>query len=83
MENGRAVGVSYMNGGVPQTARARGEVIVAGGVFNSPQLLQLSGIGAGRSVAGGGIEVVRDMPAVGNQCRIISTSGWRIGAVVR
>ena len=43
----------------------RGEVIVCGGVFNSPQLLQLSGLGPGELLRGLGIPVVRDMPAVG------------------
>lgn len=66
LENGRAVGVTYMNGSAPQTARARGEVIVSGGVFNSPQLLQLSGIGPGALLQEKGIPVIRDMPAVGS-----------------
>ena len=47
IEDGRAAGVTYVSGGVTRTARASGEVIVCGGVFNSPQLLQLSGIGPG------------------------------------
>ena len=47
------------------TARARGEVIVCGGVFNSPQLLQLSGLGPGGLLRDLGISVLRDMPAVG------------------
>ena len=64
-ENGRATGVEYLRNGAPQTARARGEVIVCGGVFNSPQLLQLSGLGPGELLHGLGIPVVRDMPAVG------------------
>jgi len=66
IENGRAVGVTYMNGGAPKTARARGEVIVSGGVFNSPQLLQLSGIGPGALLQEKGIPVIRDTPAVGS-----------------
>src|SRR5262249_26839156 len=41
----RAVGVEYVQQGVTHTAFADGEVIVAGGAFNSPQLLQLSGLG--------------------------------------
>ena len=64
-ENGRATGVEYLRNGARQTARARGEVIVCGGVFNSPQLLQLSGLGPGELLRGLGIPVVRDMPAVG------------------
>ena len=66
IENGRAVGVTYMNGGAPKTARARGEVIVSGGVFNSPQLMQLSGIGPGALLQEQGIPVIRDTPAVGS-----------------
>src|SRR5690242_20010007 len=66
IEDGRAVGVTYMNGSAPQTVRARAEVIVSGGVFNSPQLLQLSGIGPGALLQDKGIPVIRDMPAVGS-----------------
>jgi choline dehydrogenase len=65
IENGKAVGVSFANGGVPQTARARGEVIVCGGVFNSPKLLQLSGLGPAELLQGLGIPVIRDIPAIG------------------
>ena len=64
-ENGRATGVEYLGNGARQTARARREVIICGGVFNSPQLLQLSGLGPGELLRGLGIPVVRDMPAVG------------------
>jgi len=64
-DDGRASGVSYLRNGVACTAHARGEVIVCGGVFNSPQLLQLSGIGPGPLLREMGIEVMRDMPAVG------------------
>ena len=45
IENGRAVGVEYRQGGETKVARAEREVIVAGGVINSPHLLMLSGIG--------------------------------------
>ena len=49
-----------------RTPRVRGgEVIVSGGVFNSPQLLQLSGIGPGALLQEMGIPVIHDMPAVG------------------
>ena len=65
IENKRAVGIAYTRNGVPHIARARGEVIVCGGVFNSPQLLQLSGLGPGGLLQGLGIPVVRDMPAIG------------------
>ena len=48
-----------------ETAHARAEVIVSGGVYGSPQLLMLSGIGPGAHLKEMGIEVVRDQPAVG------------------
>lgn len=65
IEGGNATGVTYVSNGTQQTARARGEIIVCGGVFNSPQLLQLSGIGPGELLQEIGIPVVRALPAVG------------------
>ena len=65
IENGQAVGIAYIADGVARTARARNEVIVCGGVYNSPQLLQLSGLGPGSLLQRLGIPVLRDMPAVG------------------
>ena len=57
-EGARAVGVEYVRHG--QTMRASGgEVIVSGGAINSPQLLQLSGIGPGALLQGMGLEVLR------------------------
>lgn len=41
----RATGVEYLQGGIARSAKARREVLLAAGAFNSPQLLQLSGIG--------------------------------------
>jgi choline dehydrogenase len=64
-EDGRAVGVEYLRGGATHGARARAEVILSGGAVNSPQLLQLSGIGPGAGVQAAGIAVRRDAPAVG------------------
>jgi choline dehydrogenase len=66
IENGSATGVRYVTNGVTRSARARGEVIVCGGVFNSPQLLQLSGIGPADLLQQLGIPVVRDLRAVGS-----------------
>jgi choline dehydrogenase len=65
IEDGRATGITFISRGVEYTAHAHGEVIVCGGVFNSPQLLQLSGIGSGALLQQMGIKVVRDMLAVG------------------
>jgi choline dehydrogenase len=64
-ESGRAVAVEYVTPGGRRTARAQGEIIVSGGVYGSPQLLQLSGLGPGELLNQFGIGVVRDMPGVG------------------
>ena len=50
-EGKRAVGVEYRQDGVLKKARARHEVILSGGAINSPQLLQLSGVGPGATSA--------------------------------
>jgi choline dehydrogenase len=61
----RAIGVDYRQGTTTRTAYANGEVILASGAFNSPQLLQLSGIGPAKILRDLGIGVVADMPGVG------------------
>ena len=61
----RATGVEYRQGDTTHVAHASGEVIVAGGAFNSPQLLQLSGLGPATLLQSLGIPVVADMPGVG------------------
>jgi choline dehydrogenase len=66
IENGRAVGVEVRHRGALRLIRARAEVILAGGAINSPQLLQLSGIGPGSLLAGLGLPVLRDNPNVGD-----------------
>ncbi len=65
LEGRRAVGVEYLKDGQRRTLRAKAEVILSGGAINSPQLLQLSGIGAGAHLQGMGIPVVLDNPNVG------------------
>jgi choline dehydrogenase len=61
----RAVGVEYRRDNKTRIAHATREVIVAGGAFNSPQLLQLSGLGPVDLLRSHGITVVADMPGVG------------------
>src|SRR5687767_8450099 len=61
----RATGVEYERGGIRESATARMEVLVAGGSFNSPQLLQLSGVGPAPLLQRFGIGVVADVPGVG------------------
>ena len=65
IENGRACAVEFLCNGVPHVATARGEVVVCGGVYGSPQLLQLSGLGPAEHLKQFGVPVVRDMPGVG------------------
>ncbi len=64
-EGRRAVGVAYRQDGETRSVRAKGEVILSGGAFNSPQLLQLSGVGPAKLLREHGIEVIVDMPGVG------------------
>ena len=64
-EGNRAVGVEYLRGNERQTVRAEREVILAGGVINSPQLLMLSGIGDPADLAAHGIAVKVRLPGVG------------------
>ncbi|MFM0703554.1 GMC family oxidoreductase [Paraburkholderia sediminicola] len=61
----RATGVRYTQGGTSKVAVARREVILCGGVINSPQLLMLSGIGPAAHLREHGIEVALDLPGVG------------------
>jgi choline dehydrogenase len=61
----RAVGVEFRGPKETRSVFARGEVIVCAGTFNSPQLLQLSGIGPGELLQRLGIPVLTDLPAVG------------------
>ena len=71
-EGRRAVGLEYRQEGVVRHARARGEVILAGGSINSPQLLQLSGVGPGELLRTHGIPVVHDLP--GLECACLAAS---------
>ncbi|KAI9147977.1 Glucose-methanol-choline oxidoreductase [Paramyrothecium foliicola] len=77
----RAIGVEFLRGqslysadprhdpsnqGTPGRAYAKREVIIAGGAFNSPQILKLSGIGPAEELQELGIAVVKDLPGVGS-----------------
>jgi choline dehydrogenase len=64
-EGRRATGVEYRKNGATHVARANGEVILSGGAFNSPQLLQLSGVGPADLLGQHGITVIADMAGVG------------------
>ncbi len=75
----RAVGITYRQGGLEHTVRAAKEVILSGGAFNSPQLLQLSGVGPGALVQQHGLPLVLDVPGVGDalQDHLYVRTFWR------
>ncbi|MEA2886100.1 MAG: choline dehydrogenase [Bradyrhizobium sp.] len=83
-EGRRAVAVEYKQGGVLKTARAAKEILVSSGAYNSPQLLQLSGVGPADLLKQHGIDVVLDAPGVGRdlqdhlQVRIVMRCTQRI-----
>ena len=65
IENGRAVGVEYKQNGIKKTIRARREVLICAGAFQSPQLLMVSGIGDRAELAQHNIPVMHHLPGVG------------------
>ena len=82
LQNGRAVGVAYTRNGAEQNVRAEREVILSGGVINSPQLLMLSGIGEPDQLADFGIETKIELPGVGKNLQdhlSVGVEYWRKG----
>ena len=83
-EGRRARAVEYRQGSSLRTARARKEILVSGGAYNSPQLLQLSGVGPAELLKRHGIEIVLDAPGVGNdlqdhmQVRLVMRCAQRV-----
>jgi choline dehydrogenase len=75
----KAVGVSYVRGGQRREATANREVILSGGSFNSPQLLQLSGVGPRALLEAHGIPLVHEAPGVGEdlQDHFYCRTMWR------
>ncbi len=65
IEAGKIVGVEYRQNGTLKQARCGGEVVLSTGAVNSPQILQLSGIGPGALLQKHGIAVEHDMPGIG------------------
>ena len=64
-EGKRATGVAYRQGGQDKQVTARREVLLCGGAFNSPQLLQLSGVGRAEDIEPHGIKLVHELLGVG------------------
>lgn len=65
VENGRAVGVEYSTDGAVTEAKAKLEVVISAGTIGSPKILLLSGIGPATELEALGINVVKDLPGVG------------------
>ncbi|MGD2171728.1 MAG: choline dehydrogenase [Gammaproteobacteria bacterium] len=65
LDGRKATGVEFVRSGERQTLKALREVILSAGPIASPHLLQLSGIGPGQVLQQAGIEVVHDLPGVG------------------
>ena len=65
LDGRRAIGVAFEQGGQVREARAAGEVILAAGSINSPQLLELSGIGRADILTAAGVEPIHDLRGVG------------------
>ena len=80
MDGRRVTGVEYRRNGQLHRVTARREVILSAGAVNSPQLLQLSGIGPAGLLREHGIEVVADMPEVGGnlQDHLQLRCSWRL-----
>jgi choline dehydrogenase len=65
IENGRAIGVEFVQGGETRTAHAEAEVLLCAGAVQSPHILQLSGIGDPDRLKAAGVAPVRELRAVG------------------
>ena len=88
IEHGCAVGVEYERGGRMHTVRADREVLLSGGVVNSPQVLMLSGIGRPAELGEHGVPVAHELPGVGKNLQdhlsaIVNYSRAKAGAFRR
>jgi len=83
-EGKKAVGVEFLQGGERKVATAAREVILCGGAVNSPQLLQLSGVGPAALLAEHGVPVTADLAGVGEnlQDHYVILATWRLKAGV-
>jgi len=79
-EGRRAVGVEYGLNGQIQTVKANREVILSSGAIGSPQLLELSGVGQASRLQGLGIDVVHDLPGVGENLpdHFLARGAWEL-----
>ena len=80
-EGTRCTGVRYAVGGEMREATASREVVICGGTINSPQLLELSGIGQPERLKALGIDVRKALPGVGENLRdhYAPRTRWKVG----
>ncbi|QRG07377.1 GMC family oxidoreductase N-terminal domain-containing protein [Xanthobacter dioxanivorans] len=80
LDGRRVTGITYRKGGQDILATARGEVLLAAGAVQSPQLLELSGIGHPQTLKSAGIPLVHALPGVGNNYRdhFATRMNWRV-----
>ncbi|MCV9961746.1 GMC family oxidoreductase N-terminal domain-containing protein [Pararhizobium sp. BT-229] len=85
LENGKAVGVEYMQDGAKKTATTGIEVVLAAGAYQTPKLMMLSGIGPEGELSRHGIKAVVSLPGVGKnlqdhyECPIVATTKGPFG----
>jgi choline dehydrogenase-like flavoprotein len=71
----KATGVHFTVDGTTHTMQAHKEIIICGGVINSPQILELSGIGSSAVLDKAGIQVIVDLPGVGENLNDHTATG--------
>ncbi|KQY26972.1 GMC family oxidoreductase [Rhizobium sp. Root482] len=85
LENGRAVGVDYMQNGSRKTAKAGVEIILAAGAYQTPKLMMLSGIGPEGGLSRHGIRTEISLSGVGRnlqdhyECPVVATTKGSFG----
>ncbi|KAB2570740.1 Aryl-alcohol dehydrogenase [Lasiodiplodia theobromae] len=79
-DNRNAVGVAFTHGGERHEVRARREVLLCAGAIQSPQVLELSGIGKPEVLRKAGVEVKVDLPSVGEnfQDHVVAGVGYEL-----
>lgn len=79
--NAKATGVQFIVDGTTHRVKVKREVIVSGGVINSPQILELSGIGSPTILKKAGVDVVVDLSGVGESLNDHTATGITLGTV--
>lgn len=78
LDGRRATGMQYVRGGRVEVAHASSEIVLSCGALNSPKLLMLSGIGPPGHLRRVGIDVVHDLPGVGQNLQEHASTGIRV-----